>query len=91
MADVGSTAQYVEVLHIIRELNLEFPVATQEQFVDRIAESRDTIVFRGVPYDAAFAARLLPPFYFPIHSEEDLLAKAIELMIARGLIPFLPQ
>ena len=87
MKEATLPAHYAEVVAIIRDLHLEYPVVTRDDFVARISNSRDTIVFRDIAYDAAFGASLLPAFYFPITSEQDLLAKAIELMMARGLVP----
>lgn len=87
MTNLAIAEQYVEVVGIIRALKLDYPIATQQEFVAYISSSCEVITFRGIAYDARFAANLLPPFYFPITSEQDLVGKAIELMMARGLVP----
>ncbi|HEX6290594.1 MAG TPA: hypothetical protein VFZ66_15500 [Herpetosiphonaceae bacterium] len=76
-----------EIVEIVRELQLTYPIETLDEFVSQISGSREAIVFRGVAYDAEFASRLLPTFYLPIASEQDLVEKAYELLIARGLAP----
>jgi hypothetical protein len=59
-------------------------VATKSDFVDQMSRSPQ-VVFRGVTYDMRFAAALVPRFFFPIESAEDLVGKATELLTARGL------
>ncbi len=75
-----------ELLDILRSRSLSFPIETKNGFIAQMTTPSHSIMFRGVSYDAAFGAGLMPEFFFPITSEEDLLAKAAELLISRGLV-----
>jgi hypothetical protein len=68
----------------VTQSRLRYPVATKADFVDQMSRSPQ-VVFRGVTYDMRFAAGLVPRFFFPIESAEDLVGKATELLAARGL------
>lgn len=76
-----------ELLHLARQRGLRYPIATKGDFVRQMTESGDQVVFRRMSYDAAFAASLIPEFFFPVDSEDDLMEKATELLMARGLLP----
>jgi hypothetical protein len=85
-----SLAQYPEVEELLRARNLRFPISTKEDFVAQMVRGGE-VVFRGISYDPSFAAGLMPEFFFPVLSEEDMTQKGVELMIARGLFPLLPD
>jgi hypothetical protein len=76
-----------ELLDIVRSGSISYPISDKSDFVAQMVSGSRAVVFRGVSYDMAFGAALMPEFFFPIISEEDLLAKAAELLISRGLLP----
>jgi hypothetical protein len=80
-----SLEQYPEIAELLRDRNLQFPIPTKEDFVNQMTASGTSVVFRKTSYDPRFAAGLMPEFFFPVTSPEDLLQKGVELMIARGL------
>jgi len=80
-----SLEQYPEIVELLRDRNLQFPIPTKENFVNQMTASGTAVIFRKTSYDPRFAAGLMPEFFFPIDSPEDLLQKGVELMIARGL------
>jgi hypothetical protein len=82
-----SLEQYPEICELLRERNLQFPIPTKEDFVNQMTASGKPVLFRKTSYDPRFAAGLMPEFFFPVTSPEDLLQKGVELMIARGLFP----
>ncbi|TCK75047.1 hypothetical protein [Acidipila rosea] len=80
-------AQYPEVEQLLRERKLQFPIPTKSEFIEQMTSRGEPVMFRNVAYDPHFAADLMPEFFFPVLSEEDMLQKGVELMIARGLFP----
>ena len=80
-------AQYPEVEQLLRERKLQFPIFTKDDFIEQMTMRGEPVMFRNIAYDPHFAAELMPEFFFPISSEEDMLQKGVELMIARGLFP----
>ena len=84
-------AQYSEVVELVRARKLAFPIETKAQLISQMSESGDPIIFRGVPYDPSFGASLMPEFFFPFASETELIGKAIELIVSRGLLPLPDQ
>ena len=80
--------QYSELLELARARGLEYPIETKERFVTQMTQSGEAVIFRGIPYDPEFGASLIPEFFFPITSEDDLVHKAMELIMSRGLVPF---
>ncbi|MEO7143304.1 MAG: hypothetical protein ABI165_07340 [Bryobacteraceae bacterium] len=80
-----SWEEYPEIAELLRDRNLSFPIPTKEDFVDQMTRSGTPVVFRKTSYDPHFAAGLMPEFFFPVVSPDDLLQKGVELMIARGL------
>lgn len=84
-------AQSPEIAELVHSRHLEYPIETKAQFIAQMTRSEEPVVWRGVPYDPAFGGNLVPAFFFPITSEDDLIAKATELIISRGLYPVLGQ
>lgn len=82
--------QYPEIADLLRGRTLSFPIPTKEDWVHQMTYSGAPVVFRKTSYDPHFAAGLMPDFFFPVTSPEDLLQKGVELMVARGLFK-LPQ
>ncbi len=80
-----SLDQYPEIAELLRDRSLSFPIPTKENFIDQMSGSGVQVIFRKTSYDPKFAAGLMPEFFFPVVSPEDLLQKGVELMIARGL------
>lgn len=76
-----------DLAQITASRRLSFPIATKADFVAQMTSGDEPVLFRGESYDARFAANLIPEFFFPVASEEDLTGKAEELLIARGLTP----
>lgn len=85
-----SLSEYPEIEELLRDRALQFPIPTKDDFVNQMAGSGRAVVFRKTSYDPHFAAGLMPEFFFPVESAEDLLQKGVELMVARGLFS-LPQ
>lgn len=85
-----SLSEYPEIEELLRDRALRFPIPTKEDFVEQMAHSGRPVVFRKTQYDPHFAAGLMPEFFFPVQSADDLLQKGVELMVARGLFP-IPQ
>jgi len=81
------TRQREEFVALARARGLRFPIETKAQFIAQMLRPGGPVIFRGVAYDPEFAANLIPEFFFPIDSEQDLVAKALELLMARGLLP----
>ncbi|GIG92098.1 hypothetical protein [Plantactinospora endophytica] len=73
-----------DLARIAREFQLEYPIATKSEFVEQMSRSPE-VTFRGVAYETRFAAALIPGFFFPISSADDLIRKATELLATRGL------
>lgn len=82
--------QYPEIAELLSDRSLSFPIPTKQAFVDQVTRSGTPVVFRKTSYDPHFAVGLMPEFFFPVTSPEDLLQRGAELMIARGLFK-LPQ
>lgn len=78
-------AQYPEIEELLRDRQLSFPILTKDDFVEQMSGSGRPVIFRKTSYDPKFAAGLMPEFFFPVTSAEDLLQKGVELMVARGL------
>lgn len=79
--------RYPELAELLRNRSFSYPVRTKADFIEQMVASSDTVVFRGVSYDARMGAGLVPDFFFPLASEEDLLTKIVELLVSRGLVP----
>jgi len=79
--------KYPEIAELLHSRSFSYPITTKSDFIEQMVQSSDTVVFRGVSYDARFGAGLLPDFFFPLASEEDLVTKVAELLISRGLAP----
>jgi uncharacterized protein (DUF4213/DUF364 family) len=87
MVEISLSTQYSELVELARTHNLKFPIENKEQFISQMTKSNSPLIFRGKAYESTFATDLLPEFFFPITSESDLINKALELMMSRGLIP----
>lgn len=74
-----------EVATIIEGRSLTFPIRSKTEFVAQMVAAGDRLVIGGAEYDTAYASALLPEFFYPIASTGDLLAKATELLVSRGL------
>lgn len=74
-----------ELSALSESVALNFPIASKDEFVTQMLAHRPTVDFAGRTYDTAFAARLIPGFFFPLADRNDLLHKVGELVTARGL------
>lgn len=63
---------------------LDYPIETKADFVVQLSRA-GTVLFRDREYDATQAAGLIPAFFFPLDSADDLVGRATELLAARGL------
>jgi hypothetical protein len=79
-----------EFVKMSRERGLRFPLQTKDEFIQAMTVSSEPVHFRGQEYSAADVSRLIPDFFFPLTSEDDLIRKATELLMARGLLPVQP-
>jgi hypothetical protein len=71
---------YPDVSDVIRAVKhavarVTYPVRT----VDELADALGGLTIAGGAFSLADAERLLPPYYFPILSEEDLVVKVADL------------
>lgn len=74
----------VDLVRIAQGQHLTYPIATKSEFVAQMSADRE-VVFHDVTYDTKSAADLIPGFFFPLESADDLVRKATELLISRGL------
>src|SRR6266566_799026 len=79
-----------EFVTMARERDLRFPMQTKDEFIEAMAASPEPVRFRGQAYNASEVSRLIPDFFFPLASEDDLIRKVTELLMARGLLPVQP-
>ncbi len=86
MVQTTDLAASQEIGQLLQERPLSFPIATKRDFVEQLVASGDRIVFRGVTYDTRSGAALLPEFFFPLESADDLIVKTVELLVSRGLV-----
>jgi hypothetical protein len=87
MPGEGRVSSHSELASLIRSRSLTYPIATKAEFVRLMTRSSAPVLFRRRRYDPGFGARLVPEFFFPAVSEQDLLTKIGELLISRGLLP----
>jgi hypothetical protein len=84
----GSAAGELEqIVVLLRGRGVRYPIPNRAVFVRQMRSVPESVTFRGVPYDADFAANLVPDFLFPIETEKDLERKVAELLVSRGLLP----
>jgi hypothetical protein len=83
----NAASKYPEITRLLKERPLSFPIDSKNDFVAQMVASGEQIVFRGVSYDTQFGAALLPAFFFPLQSADDLITKIVELFVSRGLMP----
>ena len=76
-----------EVVILIRSLDLKYPIVSKAEFITMMSRSKQPVIFRGKAFEASYGASLVPDFFFPVTSEEDLILKVSELLMARGLLP----
>ena len=90
MADSNSNKMLTnrsEIAEMVRERALDYPIQSKEHFVVQMTRGGRPLYFQGVAYDPEFSANLVPAFFFPVTSEQDMIEKATELITARGLVP----
>jgi hypothetical protein len=87
-ADVAT--DYPEISRLIHVRALRFPIETKKDFIEQMVSSGEVVMFCGVAYNTRFGAGLMPNFFFPLQSAEDLITKAVELVVSRGLLPLPP-
>lgn len=87
--DVSSNAaaRRRELVALGRSRGLRYPIRSKSEFVRQMTAIVEPVRFRDGSYDAAFASALIPDFFFPVESEDDLVDKALELLMARGMLP----
>lgn len=85
MLSDGHTSANSEIAALLRSRGLTYPIATKADFVRLMTRAPQPVLFRGRRYDAGFGAGLVPEFFFPATSEQDLVAKLEELLFSRGL------
>jgi hypothetical protein len=79
-----------DVIHAVKHAvsRVTYPVRT----VDELADALGGLTIAGGAFSLADAERLLPPYYFPIASEEDFVAKIADLRAqAAGLSALPPE
>lgn len=62
---------------------LRYPIATKAEFVAQLS-TVGSVTFRRTEYQAA-AANLIPAFFFPVPSADELVERTMDLLVARGL------
>ena len=75
-----------ELRALLDARRLAFPIETKDDFVAQMTASDARLTIGGTEYDTAFASALIPAFFFPLESADDLAGKAKELLISRGLL-----
>jgi hypothetical protein len=78
--------RYPEIAELLHSRSLTYPIDSKAVFIEQMAAGSETVMFRSQTYDVRFGAGLLPDFFFPLASEEDLVTKVAELLISRGLV-----
>jgi hypothetical protein len=83
---------YPDVVDVIRAVKqaaarVRYPVQNYEELVTALGD----VALAGSPLGRAEAQRLLPAYYFPISSEEDLIAKVADLRAQAGALAALPS
>jgi hypothetical protein len=83
---------YPDVVDVIRAAKhavarVKYPV---QSFDELAAALGDGVTLAGGSLGLAEARRLLPAYYFPISSEEDLIAKVADLRAQAGAVAALP-
>ena len=83
---------YPDVMDVVRSVRhavgrVTYPVQSFEQLADALGG----VTIAGGSFSIADAQRLLPPYYFPIHSEEDLISKVADLRAQVGSLEALPR
>lgn len=73
-----------DLTRIANSPQLRYPVATKADFVVQMAQA-PTVIFHGTRYTTSPVAELIPDFFFPLTSPDDLVMKASELVASRGL------
>jgi hypothetical protein len=86
-ADVGARCELSELVH---SRNLLYPIRNKADFLSQML-SGGPVIYKGTPYDPGYASSLVPAFFFPVNSEEEMIARATELMISRGHLPVSSQ
>jgi hypothetical protein len=85
-SNAGVSVPDSEILPLIRSRALEYPIASKAHFLVLMNRPKRPVLFRGTAYDAGFGAGLVPEFFFPVTSEDDLITKITQLLMSRGLV-----
>lgn len=75
-----------QLSELARDLSLQFPISTKEDFLGQMRLAGDAVKFNGISYDIYFATNLIPAFFFPVDDLNDLVQKCTELIKSRGII-----
>jgi hypothetical protein len=82
---------YPDVVDVIRAVRQAVARVTYPiRDFDELATALGGVTIAGGAFSVADAQRLLPPYYFPIGSEEDLIAKVADLRAQAGGLAALP-
>jgi hypothetical protein len=87
MSDDVGLRSMEEFVEMARARGLVYPIEKKSDFVAQMSRSNTPIVFRGKEYAPGWSSQLIPEFFFPVTSERDLVSKAMELLMARGMLP----
>lgn len=76
--------QHPDVEEIVRAVkqvsaNAKYPINTFDELAKAMGGEDATVTFRGRSMKVAEARRFIPAYYFPIGSEDDLVAKISDL------------
>jgi hypothetical protein len=74
-----------ELARLRDAIGLRFPIADKTEFGAQMTAHAPRLEFVGKTYDTEFVAELIPSFLFPLSDSDDLMHKAQELLLARGL------
>ena len=80
--------EVVDVIHAVKQVvdRVTYPI----QSFDELAEALGDVSIAGGAFSPAEAQRLLPPYYFPIVSEDDLITKIGDMRAQAGTMAAFP-
>jgi hypothetical protein len=70
-----------KVQELTRRLN--FPIRNADELAHQLGGPDATVEWEGKGHKVAQAIKIMPEYYFPVESEEDLIVKAANLELLR--------
>jgi hypothetical protein len=75
-----------EVIRAVRQVSAgaKYPIQSFDELAQALGGDQGTVTFRGQQMRVGDIRRLIPAYYFPIGSEQDLIAKVSDLQSRAG-------